>query len=141
MPAQSFSTDLWHRDLSDLPTADREAATDILIFASLELSCHPYHRASKPMAASDRQTIFKNPATGHACLVLSVVPKEEDPSPYRLRVDFFDKAEDIVASFASVHRAPNTQFSEKGERRFFVARNTPRKELRALIQQIVALAR
>jgi hypothetical protein len=141
MPAQSFSTDLWNRDLSALPSVDREAATDILIFASLELGCRPYHRASKLGAASDRQTIFKNSITGHACLVLSVVPKAKDASPYRLRVDFFDKAEDIVASFASVHRAPNTQFAEKGERRFFVENNMPRGELRALIQTIVCLTR
>ncbi len=139
MPNQSFSTELWHGDMAALPAADREAAIDLLIFASLELGCRPYHRESKPSASSDRQTILKHPKTGHACLVLSVVPKEDDPLPYRLRVDFFDREEMVVVPFATVHRAPNKQFSEKGERRFFVTNAEQQDTLHTVVKNIIAL--
>ena len=141
MPNQSFSTDLWDRDIAALPSADREIATDLLVFACLELGCRPYHRASKSTATSDRQTILKHPKTGHACLVLSAVPKEDDPAPYRLRVDFFDREEGISVPFTTVHRAPNTQFSKKGERRFFASSAAPRDALHLAVRNIIALER
>ena len=141
MTDQVFSTELWGRDMSALATADRETATDLLLFAALELGCRPYHRDSKSEASSDRQTLFKHPETGHVCVVLSVVPKEDDPEPYRLRVDFFDKRENIVVPFAEVHRAPRTQFEKKGERRFFVSSDAPREGLRAAIRDVVGIGR
>jgi hypothetical protein len=137
MRIQSFSSDLWSRDMSALASGDRETATDLLLFAALELGCRPYHRDSKSDATSDRQTLFKHPATGHVCFVLSVVPTAGDPEPYRLRVDVFDKLENIVVPFAEVRRAPRTQFKTKGERRFFVSSDISREALHAVINNVV----
>ena len=137
MRTQSFITNLWHRDMQSLSPAQQELATSLLIYASLELTCRPYHRASKATSKADRQTIFKHPVTGRVCLVLSAIPSPEESTSHVLRLDFFDKSERVAVEIAKASRAPNTQWAEKGERRFLVPSGSKFSELRPIIQQIV----
>jgi hypothetical protein len=139
MTTQVFVTDLWYRDLEDLPPQQRELAVDLLLYSSFESQCRPYHRASKADSPSDRQTIFQHPKTGHAWFVISVVPAKDPFQGYALRVDFFDKKEVIDIPFTDVQRAPRTQWDEKGERRFIVTSSTLKADLREAVKRIVEL--
>jgi hypothetical protein len=141
MRTQVFRTDLWHKDVRALSPIQQKVATDILIFASLELGCHPYHRESKRDKPSDRQTIFKHPETGINCFVLSIVGSDGKPPTDVLRVDFFDKYEEVKVSFAKVKRAPKTQWTKKFERRFLVPFKASIYDLRQVIEKVVEVRR
>lgn len=141
MSDQVFSTDLWYRDVAKLSEVSKSRATELLIFAALELLCRPYHRASKTDSPSDRQTIFKHPSSEKAAFVFSIVSRPEAQDHYCLRIDFFDRPEAISVPGSTVNRAPRTQWSESGERRFYVHDNAPTVVIRGFLRDIIAADR
>lgn len=137
MPAKSFSTDLWNRDMAVLASSDQRMAVSTLIYSCLEVGCSPYHRASKSESMSDRQTILRHPSTDLNCLVLSVVPSSDPSRSYAFRLDFFDKRESVHANFGQIERAPDGQWLNKGERRLVVPQEAKESQVRQLVDEIV----
>jgi hypothetical protein len=139
MSVSRFQPSCWANDIAALGPAHRELAEEAFTYARDTLGCAPYHRASKAEASSDRQTLLRHPRTQRVCLVLSVVPNVDDKRTRVLRIDFFDIKEH-VGSFncGTIHRAPRTQWTEKGERRLVVSRSAEVAQLRAFLAAVIA---
>jgi hypothetical protein len=134
-----FHESLWLHDLDLLSPAAQDTAKKVLVQARSSLGAHAYHRASKGSAHSDRQTIFLHPKTGNVFLVVSVI-RPNRKAQFSLRLDFFDKAEGITLSQFHVQRAPRTQWSKKGERRFFVPEHVNEEAVRNAVTLICQTA-
>jgi hypothetical protein len=133
---QKFYSELWEQDLVELPDDQKPLALEILKYVRDGLRGIPYHRASKASNKSDRQTLIKHPQTGFVCLVISVVSEQAVSANYSLRLDFFDKLKTISLNDIKITEAPRTQWTTKGERRFFVSGKVPLERLKRILSDI-----
>jgi hypothetical protein len=136
---QTFQKDLWHRDMSRLSSNEQSLAEHILDHTK-RLGGIPYHRDSKKNYESDRQTIIKHPETKKAFLVITVSQILQG-GLYQLRVDFFDRRDEILSDFFDIKKGPGGQWENKKEKRFVVGPGTKEEILTAMLNQIYTVNR
>jgi hypothetical protein len=140
MSSTEFSTDIWREATSLLPQRQAQIAVEVLLYSALELGARPYHRSSAHAGATDRQTIFKHPTTGSTFFVITVTRDRTSNQPFSLRLDFYDESEEVVVDIGEAHRAPNTQWTRKHERRVFVSEDATSGQLRAFVRAVCLAA-
>ena len=69
------------------------------------------------------------------------VPDTDLGSRYSLRLDFFDKSKTVNSGFFKIVEAPDTQWTKKGERRFFVPGQTSLERIRPVLTDIWRIGR
>lgn len=131
---QVFQDELWQRDISYLSTKEQDLAKQILEH-SKKLGGIPYHRDSKKDYESDRQTIIKHPETQEAFLVITVSPILQG-GLYQLRVDFFDRREEIRSDSFTIQKGPGGQWENKKEKRFVIPPDVKVEILKAMVDKI-----
>jgi hypothetical protein len=136
---QIFQNELWQRDISCLSAKEQNLAEEILEH-SKKLGGIPYHRDSKKNYESDRQTIIKHPETQKAFLVITVSPILQE-GLYQLRVDFFDRRDEIRSDIFAIQKGPGGQWENKKEKRFVVPLDAKMESLKEMVDQIYTVNR
>lgn len=136
---QVFQNELWQRDISRLSSKEHNLAEQILENVK-KLGGIPYHRDSKKNFGSDRQTIIKHPDTQKAFLVITVSPILQSGS-YQLRVDFFDRRDEIHSDMFPIKKGPRGQWENKKEKRFVVPLDAKMESLKEMVDQIYTVNR
>lgn len=131
---QVFQGDLCQGDISRLSLNEQNLAEWLLDYL-IKLGGIPYHRGSKKNHESDRQTIIKHPQTQKAFLVITVCPNWQD-GLYQLRVDFFDRHDEIHSDIFSIEKGPGGQWKNKREKRFLVPRDAKGESLKVMVDKI-----
>ncbi|MFH1672729.1 MAG: hypothetical protein ABIF87_04815 [Pseudomonadota bacterium] len=131
---QVIQNELWQRDISCLSSKEQNLAEQILDH-SKKLGGIPYHRDSKKNHLSDRQTIIKHPETQKAFLVITICPILQSGS-YQLRVDFFDRRDEIRSDIFAIEKGPRGQWENKKEKRFVVRQDAKAETLKVMVDQI-----
>ena len=131
---QVFQKELWQRDIARLSSKEHNLAEQILEH-SKKLGGIPYHRDSKKNYESDRQTIIKHPETQKAFLVITVSPILQG-GLYQLRVDFFDRRDEIRSDIFAIQKGPGGQWENKKEKRFVIPPDVKVEILNAIVDKI-----